>query len=420
MPETVDLSARIKAQLPSELIRFMERAGQEATRAGQSPYLVGGVVRDLLLNRPTLDLDLVVEGDAVSLASRMADVYHAELTVHAAFNTAKVRWAQWTVDFATARSETYSRPGALPQVKPGTIETDLFRRDFTINAMAIDLSRDRWGRLIDLHAGVADLDKRVIRVLHDLSFTDDATRMWRAVRYEQRLGFRLDRATKAFLVRDLDMLATISGDRIRHELELVLKEGSPEKALRRADELGILGRIHPDLMADSWLARKYRQTRTALGDGTLGAHYLGVLVYRLPADVTEQIIDYLKLPKGTAQILTDIMTLKLRMEQLSQPRLKPSDIHGLLEDVSPAAVSCCAIAFDSPLARRRLLLYLSKLRNVKTSLTGDDLINLGLPQGPRVKEVLAAIKDARLDGLVRTGEDEVRLARSLLGFYEAE
>ncbi len=420
MPEPVDLSSRIEAQLPRDLAALMHLAAQEAAYTGLRLYLVGGGVRDLLLDRPTLDLDMVVEGDATPLARKVASACKAKLTVHAAFNTAKVQWGQWTVDFATARTETYSRPGALPQVKPGTIKTDLFRRDLTINAMAVELTKERWGRLIDLYDGVADLDNRIIRVLHDRSFIDDATRMWRAVRYEQRLAFHLDRHTKALLIRDLDMLGTISGDRIRHELDLVLNEQFPEKALRRAADLGILARLHPILEADAWLARKYRQARTAVGDGTLVAQYLGLLVYRLSAGATEEIVDYLRLPRGSAHVLSDVMTLRSRLKDLARPGLMPSEIYRLVDGVSPVAVSCCQLASDSPLVRRRLSLYLSKLRKTKSSLTGSDLIELGFPQGPRLKGVLTRLMDARLDGKVRTRDDEVRLARGLLGFDEPE
>ena len=410
----MDISSRIKTQLPHELIDLMQLAGREAAHANRRLYLVGGVVRDLLLNRPTFDVDLAVEGDATALARKVAAAYKAKLTVHAAFNTAKMQWGEWSIDFATARSETYSRPGALPSVKTASIEMDLFRRDFTINAMAVELTGDRWGQLIDLYGGVSDLDNRIIRILHDNSFTDDATRMWRAVRYEQRLGFRLERGTRALLVRDLDMLDTISGDRIRHELELVLKEEFPEKALRRAGELRILQKTHPSLKADAWLARKFRHARRAPGEVALTLQYLGLLVYRLGGDVAQQIADYLKLPRATSQILTDIMALKPRLAELSQPRLKPSDTYRLLEDVSPSAVATCQIASDSPIARRRLALYLSTLRHTKPSLAGNDLITLGLPQGPRVKEVLSALKSAKLDGQVRTRDDEVEMAKRLI------
>ncbi|OGO38151.1 MAG: hypothetical protein A2147_10550 [Chloroflexi bacterium RBG_16_57_8] len=167
MPETVNLTSEIKRQLPSEMVDFMRWAGEEAAQQGRSLYLVGGVVRDLFLQRPNFDMDLVVDSDAISLARRLAKEVDAKLTIHARFNTARIRWDRWSVDLATVRSETYERPGALPKVGPGTLDTDLLRRDFTINAMAIELTASRYGRLIDVYGGQADLEGKFIRVLHE-------------------------------------------------------------------------------------------------------------------------------------------------------------------------------------------------------------------------------------------------------------
>ncbi|MFC1966600.1 CCA tRNA nucleotidyltransferase, partial [Chloroflexota bacterium] len=243
MAEKTNLSSKIEKQLPVELVKFMHAAGQVAASQEQGLYLVGGVVRDLLLGRTNLDLDMVVGGNAIELAQRLAGTTRGKLITHPRFNTAKLRWDTWSVDFATARSETYEKPGALPKVKPGSLASDLFRRDFTINAMAIELSHGRYGQLIDRHGGMDDLKHKLIRILHERSFIDDATRIWRGLRYEQRLDFQLEANTLKLLKRDLPMLDTISGDRIRHELELVLREEFPEKALRRATELGVLPRL---------------------------------------------------------------------------------------------------------------------------------------------------------------------------------
>ena len=215
MPEIINLSSQIIKQLPAELVRFMQVAGEVARRQGRSLYLVGGVVRDLLLERTNLDLDLVVEGDAISLASQLAASYQAEITTHPHFGTAKLKWDRWSVDLATARSETYPWPGALPRVKPGSLESDLWRRDFTVNAMAVQLDPGHYGELIDRYRGRYDLEHKLIRVLHGKSFTDDATRIWRGLRYEQRLNFQLDPTTLKLLKRDIPRLDTISGDRIR-------------------------------------------------------------------------------------------------------------------------------------------------------------------------------------------------------------
>jgi tRNA nucleotidyltransferase (CCA-adding enzyme) len=415
MAETVDLAKEIKKQLPAELVAFMQKAGEVAARQGQSLYLVGGVVRDLFLRRTNLDLDLVVDGDAIKLAQRLADIIPARITAHSRFNTAKLRWEKWSVDLATVRAETYDRPGALPRVKPGTLATDLFRRDFTINAMAIELTASRYGQLIDLYGGRDDLKHRLIRILHEKSFIDDATRIWRALRYEQRLDFQMEANTLRWLKKDVPMLDTISGDRIRHELELVLKEERPEKALRRAEELGVLARLHPALKGNGWLARKFGQAQGLYyPESPPVGLYLALLCYRLTEDESEELIVYLRPAKPLAQTIRDTLNLKAGLEVLATPRLPRSSLYFLLEGSSPIAITANQLASDSPIVRRRFKLFLSKLRYIKPALTGNDLRKMGIRPGPRMKEVLHRLHTARLDGKVRTKKGEMELVRGLL------
>jgi tRNA nucleotidyltransferase (CCA-adding enzyme) len=412
MAETVDVAREIKKQLPAELVEFMQKAGEVAARQGQSLYLVGGVVRDLFLRRTNLDLDLVVDGDAIKLAQRLAGIIPARITTHSRFNTAKLRWDKWSVDLATVRSETYDRPGALPRVKTGTLATDLFRRDFTINAMAIELTASRYGQLIDLYGGRDDLEHRLIRILHDKSFIDDATRIWRALRYEQRLDFRLEAHTRRRLKRDVPMLDTISGDRVRHELELVLKEELPEKVLHRAEELGVLGRLHPSLKGSGWLAKKFGQARGLYyPESPPVGLYLALLGYRLTEDESKELIAYLRPAKPLAQTIRDTLDLKAGLEVLADSRLPRSSLYYLLEGYSPTGITANQLATDSPVARRHLKLYLGKLRYIKPALTGDDLLKMGIRPGPRMKEILHRLHTTRLDGKVRSKQGEVEMVR---------
>jgi tRNA nucleotidyltransferase (CCA-adding enzyme) len=263
-------------------------------------YMVGGIVRDLLLGKPNPDLDLVLEGDAVAFAKDFVNKTGGKLTVHPKFNTAKIILNDWTVDAAMARTETYAQPGALPEVTPGTLKTDLFRRDFTVNAMAVHLNLDRYGELIDLYRGQQDLNQKIIRVIHEESFIDDATRIWRAIRYEQRLGFQIEPDTLRLLKRDITRLKTVGGFRIKHELELMLKEKEPENMMLRADELGVLKELHPALNADEWLVSEFKaagQNGKATPD-----IYLGLLFCRLSDDELRQILKYL--PFSTEQVRT--------------------------------------------------------------------------------------------------------------------
>lgn len=311
MPKQINLAGKIEKSLPPDAIVLIKKAIAAAEWKDLPLYLVGGLVRDLLLGQANgnNDIDMAVEGDAVGLAVDFVEKTGGEMTAHTMFNTAKISLDKWTVDFAMARTETYERPGALPSVTPGTIQTDLFRRDFTVNAMAIGLNPAHYGELYDLYGGMKDLDKKYIRVLHANSFTDDATRIWRAIRYEQRLGFKIEPDTLQLLKRDVTALKTVGGFRLRHELELVLKEPEPEKALARADELGALQELHPSLKADEWLASKFQIARRTGRASSL--FYLGLLTRRMTDAEILQITKFLRLTAEQAMAIHEIRELTI-------------------------------------------------------------------------------------------------------------
>ncbi|MDY6918460.1 MAG: hypothetical protein SVP26_11100 [Chloroflexota bacterium] len=398
--------------LPGELLRFLATAGEVAHAQGRRLYLVGGAVRDLLLGRSNLDYDLVVEGDATLLARQLARASGDKARVHARFGTATFRHGDVSIDVATARRETYSRPGALPDVTPGGIADDLFRRDFSINAMAIDLTLGSFGRLLDPFAGRDDLNHRLIRVLHDRSFIDDATRILRALRYEQRLGFKLEKATETLLRQGTSMLDTISGDRVRRETELNLQEEHPERILARAEELGVLKAVHPALKGDGWLDGKLREaSRVAPADTDL---FTALLTYNMTAEQSEQVMDRLNIQGGLRRSIMQVHRLKEAYRGLAAPDLPPSRVFRLLHPYSATAVSACAIACDCPAVRKRLEHYLVELRHVTTCLDGDDLKELGVEPGPGLGRVLRALLDAKLDGRVSTRQGEEVLVRQWL------
>jgi len=448
MAETKNLSSRIKEYLPAELTGFLESVGAIAAYQGHHLYLVGGVVRDLLLDRSNLDLDLVVEGDAMALAQQAASVTQGKLTVHRRFGTARLRWSKWSIDFARARSETYERPGILPRVNPGSLSEDLFRRDFTINAIAINLNPGCYGEVIDIYGGCADLEKKLVRVLHEKSFTDDATRIWRALRYEQRLDFRLETDTRRLLVRDIPMLDTISSDRVRHELDLVLKEVQPEKVLRRAEELKVLRRLHPALKAGHTLSARFERARELVSpesqlarelaspesrlaselaspesrlaselaspESRLASVYLALLTYPLTDEEVEDFISLLRVPGRAAKVMRDSQRLKAKLKLLTTANLAPSRIYAALQDYAPAALLVSAVAADSLTVSRNIGLFYGWLRYVKPSLTGDNLIQMGVAPGPGVRELLERLRTARLDGEVTTRQGERELVREWL------
>ncbi len=415
MFKTGNLSDIIRKTLPAELVNFMLLAGKTAAGFDQEIYLVGGVVRDLLLGRENQDLDLVAEGDAIKLAKELARLKNGQVIAHSRFNTASIRWDRWKVDIASARSEGYARPGALPQVKPSDIRSDLIRRDFSINAMAVYLNPDRFGELIDLYRGRNDLERKIVRILHEDSFRDDATRLWRAVRFEQRLNFSIEPFTLEVLRRDLDYLETVSGDRIRHELELCLKEERPEKALLRAGNLGLLARISPGLKADSWLIRKISRARGMLQPYSPPENInLAFLVYHLDPPELADMAAYLRLPRTLARYLEDTLNLKAELAQLEQPGLTPGRIYRCLHSHSRTAILSNLLAADSDIVRQHIELYLNKLSNIQPALNGEDLLKSGLASGPRIREILDFLQEARLDGRVNTREEELELVKKLV------
>jgi len=415
MPEVNNLSTKIKNQLPKELVEFLRLAGELAQQRGQKLYLVGGVVRDLLLERGNFDLDLVVEGDAIALACEMAEARQCQLVTHQRFGTAKLAWDGGSADLATARSETYAKACALPTVNPSTVRDDLLRRDFTINAMAVALTPDLYGQLLDLYGGLSDLQGKLVRVLHGKSFIDDATRIWRAIRYEQRLNFHLEPETLELVKRDVDYLKEVSGDRIRHELELILKEEFPEKALCRADELGVLSKLHPKLKADDWLSAKYEQARRwSSPDNPSVGLYLALLVYRMGSKDVEEFISYLRLKKASGRILLDAIDLKANLGQLASPQVTSAQVYTWLSGCAIEAVVANIIAAGMPSAVPRLTEFVEKLRYIRPALNGEDLKKLGVAQGPEIKEMLHRLLEARLDGKAATRRDEEALVLNWL------
>ena len=300
-------------------------------------------------------------------------------------------------------------------VKAGCLVDDLSRRDFTINAMAIQLNPAHYGELIDLYGSKSDLRHKLIRVLHEKSFADDATRIWRGLRYEQRLDFQLESGTLKLLKRDVPMLDTISGDRIRHELELALREKCPEKILCRAEELKLLAKLHPGLKGNGWLVGKFEQARQFSSPilPPVGL-YLALLTYSLTGEEVEKLVSFLRLPKPLTKTLRDSNSLKTKLEPLANPELSPSAIYSVLCGYSSTAITTSLITTDSPVTRQHIQLFLDKLRYIKPALTGDDLKRMGIVPGPQIKEILERLHQARLDSKVISKRDEEALVKRWL------
>ena len=407
----MDFMELLEASLPSGQLELLKSAGRIARDEGVPVYLVGGSVRDMLLGRPVEDLDLVVVGDAETMASIVAKRLSGQVVSRSQFSTAKVKVDGVSLDLVTARSERYSRPGALPQIAHGTIEEDLARRDFSINAMAVPLHMDVKGPPLDPFNGVGDLERGLVRTLHDGSFSDDATRILRAVRYEQRLGFRLEANTESLLRGNLPMLDTIGGDRLFREVQRWLAEECASSILSRADELGVLTALHPSLARSEDSVRK----ATSRARGRIeGIVWFGALACPLTQSEGEGLIQRLRLPARWARVVRDAIEVQGNMPQLSNAGIPPVELYDALVGLEAAAVQACALTAADATAQANLTLFLEKLRNVKPALGGKDLIEMGVSQGPAVGEMLTMLKRARLDGSAGSRAEEVVLVQGVL------
>jgi tRNA nucleotidyltransferase (CCA-adding enzyme) len=300
-------------------------------------------------------------------------------------------------------------------VKPGNIQEDLYRRDFSINAMAASVEPARFGDLVDPYGGKNDLDRHLVRVLHQRSFKDDPTRVWRAIRYEQRLGFRLEFDTTTQLRRDSAIMDRVSGDRLRHELERILEEDYPEKVFYRAERLGVLRHLHLALEGNGWLGEHFDRAREASGGSKPNGNiYLVLLAWRLDDEALKSFVERLKFGAEAARVLKDIPALKRALPGLTAPEVKPSGVYYLLERHRPETIQAAVLVTDSALVRQRLQLYLTTLRFVETSLSGDDLKKMGVAEGKKMGVLLKALKEAKLNGEVKTREAERKLVRKWL------
>ncbi len=410
-----NLSKLINQYLSPAVLDLIRMAIRKAQCRRQKIYLVGGIVRDLMLGKPCLDLDFSVEGEALALARSLGEEIGCRISSYPEFGTATIKLDGIQVDFASARTETYSCPGALPLVKAASLLEDLYRRDFTINAMALDLSPSHFGDLIDPFEGKRDLSKGIIRVIHEKSFIDDPTRIFRAIRYEQRLGFKIEKKTQELVLRDRDFVNTISGERIRHEIELIFSEEWPEKALHRIEELGIWKIINPELRGNDNLKAAF----AALRQLDLKAPYplpllFSLFFFPLTVGTAEELIIRLNMPKAIAIALRDTMKvkeIKTKLEAASQDRLA---LYHILRDFSSHAMLAFAISCREENLKESLLYYHNKLRLIKTSLNGKDLLNLGVTPGPSVGKALQKLLEARILGKVKSKKEEVEFIKKYL------
>jgi tRNA nucleotidyltransferase (CCA-adding enzyme) len=443
-PGRRNLADKLESTLPPERLALLKYIAEIASKQRVALFIVGGFVRDLLLGYPSLDFDLVVEGDAIALARAVCQKFGGRVTTHKRFGTAK--WflehpadsseqtnsgdplvatssqLPATLDFITARTEFYTHPSALPTVERGSIKLDLHRRDFTINTLALRLDGRHYGELHDYWGGFNDLRQNRLRVLHSLSFVDDPTRMLRAVRYEQRYGFEIGVRTRELLLEARPLLDRVSGDRIRHELDNIFNEANALRMLARLDDLGLLKAIYPDLVWDQWIESQLSNIHLPGPEWSLEPDLKGVplkraLSYilwliRLPPERARRVSKRLKLPRILAEIIQYACHLRSDLPSLSGA--KPSDFAARLHKVPTLAIYAAHLISDEATTRESLKKYVSQWQFIAPHTTGHILQERGLHPSPQFKSLLSTLKNAWLNGEINSEEEEAILLERLL------
>lgn len=423
-----DVGGLLRDRIPYPLQHLLRAAGELAERLGYSAYVVGGFVRDLLLGLDNLDVDLVVEGDGIAFARVLAKDKGGRVKVHERFGTAVILFPDgFKLDVATARTEYYEYPTALPTVEQSSIKKDLYRRDFTINTLAVRINPRTFGQLIDFYGGQRDLKERIIRVLHSLSFVEDPTRVFRAIRFELRFGFRLSKETLALIkgAVKMELFHRLSGQRLLDELRLLFSERTPRNAVRRLADLDLLRFIHPKLDWSSRLDRRLIEVEEALDwyrfsclDRTIDRWlvYAMALAEVLPDQAVHEMLERFPFTEEERAAITAarFLTLQVCRQLNRRVSLRPSETVRLLTGLSDETLVFLLAKNKSESAKRQLSTYLTTYRSVKPSLTGKELKALGVTPGPLYRTILARLTEARLDGEVKSDAEERDLAERLV------
>ncbi len=405
---------------------LIRRIGGLADKKGIRAYLVGGVVRDILLRRKNLDLDIVIEGDAIAFSQFLQKSLKGDLVVHKSFKTATFSLKSGLrIDLATARKESYPTPGSLPIVKPGSIYDDLFRRDFSINAIAVRINRRHFGEEVDFFGGIEDLKKGCIRVLHSRSFIDDPTRIWRAIRFEQRLDFALEPLTEKYLKQAVrqKVYEVVKPPRYFAEFKKILEERPLAKYIKRAYDLKTLHFLHSGYTINPSFLKAISQAEGFLKE----VHRFAIerevqdwLVFWLlladrlkwnRAQQWAQRFNFDRFARLATEQMGDFIVIE---KKLKRKNIKPSTVYCLLRPYELETVIFFAVKTHSKIIFERIKRYLSKYWKVKPSLKGEDLLTLGFVPGKELGEVLNDILYHKLDGRFKSRRDEWQYAKRII------
>jgi len=421
-----DTSKRLKIQIPKDIYRLLREIAQAAERNHMRIYLVGGFVRDLILGKLNFDIDIVTEGEAIKFARILTKQLKATLKLYPRFKTARLNLKDGLkLDLASARTEVYTQPAALPVVKLSSLQDDLYRRDFTINALALGLNQNNFAQLIDFFNAEQDLKQKKIKVLHDLSFMDDPTRILRAVRFEQRFDFKIDKYTERLIhaAVDLKMLERLSKSRLANELVLLLSEPHPVKVINRMNQLCKLKFIHPKIRFNQNTAKSFKAAQAMLHECSRltikPEHwivYFLILIDGLKLEDCRVMLKHFSFKKKAAEC---VVASKVKAKGIAKKisgvkNIQPSQAYRILKPL-PIEVIIFLLAKSKHRKTKELYAqFLMKYDNIKLKITGDDLKRLQLPAGPVFKKVLENTLYAKIDGRITSKQEELDFVERLL------
>jgi len=419
-----NLSSWFREKFPSEIYEILKLSGEIAEGLGFNAYLVGGSVRDLLRGEENLDIDIVLEGDGISFARALGEKLNAKVRAHQKFGTAQVFAQKIKLDIATARTEYYESPAALPKVETSSIKKDLYRRDFTINTLAVKLNPRDFGLLIDFFGGQRDLRERTIRVLHNVSFVEDPTRAFRAIRFSERFGFKISRHMENLIKSAIEMslFNMLSGPRLYEELLLSFKETEPIKTLKKLSDFGLIKVIHSNLVFTEELEATLKSMQETVSWFNLlfleekpdkGILYLMALLSGLKDEDLKATVERLSPPPRVRDMIIRGMT-QVKNILRKFPVDDPVEIHKLLSKFNLETVLFLMALSKDRKKQRVISHYLTELRNVKTILKGDDLKRMGIQPGPVYSKILNKLLEEKLRGRLRSREDEEQFVKRFI------
>jgi tRNA nucleotidyltransferase (CCA-adding enzyme) len=415
----------LKERISARLFNLLQTIGEVADELGYGAYVVGGFVRDLILYRSDEDIDIVIEGDGIAFAKKYAGLKGARIHTHAKFGTAVIIFADgYKIDVASARLEYYKFPAALPIVEMSSIKLDLFRRDFTINTLAIQLNSEKFGTLIDFFSAHRDIKEKIIRVLHNLSFVEDPTRVFRAIRFEQRYGFTIGKLTNGLIENAVNMnfFQGLSGRRVLMELKQILEEENPVPAIIRLNDFDLLKFIHPSIQFDKQLISILNSVKQVLAWHDLlfldesymkWVVYFLVLIHTCDLQRSEEICTRFELaPRYRKIFCKERFAAEKSVQDLTRNLpMSNSRLYRKLSEFRTELILYMMAVAKQEKIKKAISHYFTNLRSVGVSLKGRDLRKMGIEPGPIYREILDATLDAKLNGKLKTRKDELGFAR---------